>query len=88
MWVCELMVDGVPVLASATGGTPELVVDGVTGYLYASGSSAELARRLIELWYMRPLLAEMRRAAFARGSEKFTVPRFLNDTLAAYRSLV
>ena len=84
LWVCETLVDGLPLLASATGGTPELVEDGVTGYLYAAGSATELSTRLIELCRDRPRLQAMRQAAFARGQQHFTVERFLNETLAEY----
>ncbi|MGL6096764.1 MAG: glycosyltransferase, partial [Fimbriiglobus sp.] len=34
VWVCETLVDGLPLIASATGGTPELVADGETGLLF------------------------------------------------------
>jgi glycosyltransferase involved in cell wall biosynthesis len=87
LWVCETLVDGLPLLASASGGTPELVDDGVTGYLYAPGSADALAGRLIELWNNRPLLAKMRRAAFERGARQFSVERFLAETARAYESL-
>lgn len=88
LWVCETLVDGLPLIASANGGTPELVADGVTGLLYAPGSSDDLAKRLIELCHDRNRLAAMRREAFNRGTEQFTVQRFLDETLAAYRTLI
>ncbi len=40
---------GVPVVATAVGGTPEVVIDGETGYLVAPGDPKSLARRIIEL---------------------------------------
>jgi glycosyltransferase involved in cell wall biosynthesis len=42
----EAMAAGVPVVASAVGGMPEVIVDGVTGVLIAPGDSASLARHL------------------------------------------
>ena len=87
LWVCETLVDGLPLAASATGGTPELVGDGVTGLLYEAGSAEELAKRIDELANDRPRLAAMRAAAFERGQRQFTVERFLSETLAAYQSL-
>jgi glycosyltransferase involved in cell wall biosynthesis len=86
LWVCETLVDGLPLLASATGGTPELVEDGVTGYLYPAGSAEELSRRLAELCRDRPRLDRMRQAAFDRG-RRFTVDRLLRETLDAYASI-
>lgn len=87
MWVCETLVDGLPLLASSAGGTPELVDDGVTGFLYPPGSVNALAQRLIQLSRDRRLLANMRPAAFERGARMFTVQRFLDETLAAYASM-
>jgi len=87
MWVCEALVDGLPLLASASGGTPELVDDGVTGYLYRPGDVDELAQRLVELDRDREKLARMRPASFERGRQHFSVQRLLRETLEAYRWL-
>ena len=87
LWVCETLVDGLPLIASASGGTPELIVDGTTGYLYPPGSSEALAQRLIQLSQERALLARMRSAAFERGASHFIVQRFVNETLAAYATI-
>jgi glycosyltransferase involved in cell wall biosynthesis len=42
-------VDGLPLIASASGGTPELVVDGETGLLFEPGNASDLAVKLTEL---------------------------------------
>jgi glycosyltransferase involved in cell wall biosynthesis len=87
LWVCETLVDGLPVLASATGGTPELIADGETGYLYPAGSADELTGRLVELARDRRRLSAMRASAFDRGQRLFTVERFLEETTKAYADL-
>ena len=87
LWVCEAMTDGLPLIASATGGTPELVENGVTGLLYSADSVNELADRILELSADRSRLAVMGIAAFDRGRRHFSVDRFLNETLAAYQTL-
>lgn len=46
--VLEAMSDGVPVIASAVSGIPEVVVDGETGWLVPPERSASLAGALIE----------------------------------------
>jgi glycosyltransferase involved in cell wall biosynthesis len=45
----EAFMAAVPVVASRTGGIPELVIDGVNGVLYEPSSSASLARALRSL---------------------------------------
>lgn len=84
LWVCETLVDGLPLLASANGGTPELVYDGTTGLLYRSGDEKDLADKLIELLKNPQRLAGMRLAAFERGQSMFTPDRFIRETFEAY----
>jgi glycosyltransferase involved in cell wall biosynthesis len=45
--VMEAMAAGVPVVATAVGGTKELITDGETGYLAPSANSAALAERVL-----------------------------------------
>jgi glycosyltransferase involved in cell wall biosynthesis len=49
--ILEAMCEGVPVVATAAGGAPDIVSDGVTGLLFTPGDPADLAscwRRLID----------------------------------------
>jgi glycosyltransferase involved in cell wall biosynthesis len=46
--VLEAFAGGVPVVATAVGGTPEVVEDGVSGYLTPPGDSAALAGRILD----------------------------------------
>jgi glycosyltransferase involved in cell wall biosynthesis len=87
LWVCETLVDGLPLVASATGGTPELVEDGVTGLLYPTDDVADLTEKLLQLVKDPARLRDMRAKAFVRGQEKFTLERFVATTMAAYRTL-
>jgi glycosyltransferase involved in cell wall biosynthesis len=88
LWVCETLVDGLPLLASATGGTPELIEDGPTGLLYRPGDVGDLADKLLSVIRDPARLREMRTLAFARGNRLFTLDRFASQSLAAYESLV
>ena len=47
--VLEACAAGVPVVATAVGGTPEIVVDGEGGRLVSPGDAGVLARRMQEL---------------------------------------
>jgi glycosyltransferase involved in cell wall biosynthesis len=84
LWVCETLVDGLPLLASANGGTPELVADGETGLLFRSGDGRDLADKLIALARDPARLADMRQAAYQRGQREFTLARFIRQTFDAY----
>jgi glycosyltransferase involved in cell wall biosynthesis len=46
--ITEAMASRTPVIASATGGIPELVTDGYNGYLFQSGNPRELAEKMSE----------------------------------------
>src|SRR5205814_1444742 len=46
--VLESYAAGVPVVATAVGGTPEAVADGVDGYLVPPGDPIALARRILD----------------------------------------
>lgn len=87
MWVCETLVDGLPLIAAANGGTPELVRDGVTGLLFKSGDGQDLAGKLIQLAGNPARLSEMRQAAFTRGQEHLLTGRFIRETFEAYASI-
>ena len=63
--ILEAMAAAVPVVATAVGGTPEVVVDGVTGWLVSPGDVEALAAGIAEM------LASPERAAMGqRGRER------------------
>jgi glycosyltransferase involved in cell wall biosynthesis len=64
--ILEAFAAGVPAVATAVGGTPEVIEDGVDGYLVPSGDAFSLARRLRDL-----LASEKRRRSMGRrGRQK------------------
>lgn len=73
----EAMAAGVPVIASAVGGMPEVIVDGVTGVLIAPGDSASLARHLRSLLLDRNLAARIGTAARDSLRLRFSPERVL-----------
>lgn len=70
--VLEAGAAGVPVVATAVGGTPEVVAGGETGRLVAPGDAAGLADRIIELLSDAPTRRRMGAAARARMREHFS----------------
>jgi glycosyltransferase involved in cell wall biosynthesis len=85
--VLEAFAAGVPVVATAVGGTPEVVSDGVNGYLVAAGDSRALADRIADV------LADpdRRRAMGARGQQsvrqEFSFTRQADEYLRLFQQL-
>ena len=75
----EAMACGVPVVATRTGGLPEVVTEGVTGYLADVGDVAVMTERAVALLRDRDAHARMRAAAAARARDFATekvVPQY------------
>lgn len=68
----EASAAGVPVVATAVGGTPEVVADGRTGYLVPPGDPAALAARVIELLLCDDTRRRMGEAGRRRMRDRFT----------------
>lgn len=97
----EAMACGAPVVATATGGIPEIVVDGVTGLLVPvpsvedpGGSDAhqrvakDLAARVNELVADPTTAGRFGEMGRQRVIEHFSWPAIADETLALYRCLL
>lgn len=82
----EAMALGQALVASRTGGTPELVTDGRTGLLFEPGDIAQFASALLRLGTDRALRTELGRAARARALEAFGLDRHLAEMERLYRT--
>jgi alpha-maltose-1-phosphate synthase len=95
------MACGLPVVATATGGIPEIVVDGETGYLVPfepagdelgsprdpAALAAGLASRLNQLLADRELAARFGQAGRQRVIEQFSWQAIAERTVVLYRTL-
>jgi glycosyltransferase involved in cell wall biosynthesis len=88
MSVLEAMAVGLPVVASAVGGVPEIIDDGRTGLLVAPGAVAALADALARLLGDRALREQMGRAGREAALERYDLPRFREAHLALYERLL
>jgi glycosyltransferase involved in cell wall biosynthesis len=86
--ILEAMAAGLPVVASAVGGVPELVEAGVTGLLVPPGEDAALADALEHLLADAELRRRLGAAGRARAAERFDLPRFHAEHLELYRALL
>jgi glycosyltransferase involved in cell wall biosynthesis len=73
-----------PIVATRTGGIPEVVEDRVNGLLVEPRRDQELAGAIIKMLKDAELRSKMGAAGFARVSERFTLERMIAGTAAAY----
>jgi hypothetical protein len=78
---------GVPVLASNTGGLPEIVEQGVTGLL-TSNDPAAVAERMRLLQEDRGLAIRLGRNGRAAVENRFTVSHMVDGTIHSYENVV
>jgi len=78
---------GVPVVATAGSGVPELVKDGVTGLLSPVGDAAAIAESMRRVLTDAALAAQLRRGALVRAPE-YSIERTAERTLMVYERVL
>lgn len=86
--VIESMASGVPVVASAVGGVPDLVVDGQTGLLVPPGSADELAAALSHVLRDGSLAAMLGGRGRSVATARFGAGRLVRDIESLYVQLL
>jgi glycosyltransferase involved in cell wall biosynthesis len=86
--VLEAMAAGLPVVATAVGGTPEVVVEGETGLLVPPRNPMALADAMLKLLEDRRLAQAFGRAGRARVETHFSEERMLQQLEALLDRLV
>jgi sugar transferase (PEP-CTERM/EpsH1 system associated) len=85
--ILEAMATGLPVVATATGGNPEVVVDGESGLLFAVGADKELTEHLCRLWGRRELREQFGTYAHERVRQEFSLNSMVQQYDRLYWSL-
>ena len=83
----QYMACGVPVVASHTGGLPEVVVHGSSGILRPVGDVEGMATAVLNILADQDTYQAMRRAACKR-SQRFSEERILPEYLRVFQGLV
>ncbi|WP_019122419.1 N-acetyl-alpha-D-glucosaminyl L-malate synthase BshA [Brevibacillus massiliensis] len=84
----EAMACGVPVVATRTGGIPEVVTDGVCGFLTDIGDVAAMAERTLQLLQDHELYEAFSRASIERSNETFCHDKIASQYEALYQRLL
>ena len=82
--ILEAMAAGLPVVATAVGGTPEVVVDGETGVLFPSRKVTACADALVSLSRSREMRNKMGRAGRDRVEARFGSKRMVDAYFGLY----
>jgi glycosyltransferase involved in cell wall biosynthesis len=86
--VAEAFSCGVPVLASRTGVTEEMVADGGTGLHFTPGDADDLAAKVEWAWAHPEEMAAMGRAARAEYEAKYTAERSYPMLMEIYQRVL
>lgn len=84
----EAMAVGLPVVATAVGGNPEIVVDGETGYLVPPSDEQQLAAAIIRMCRNQTAWMAMGQAGRDRVARHFDVRRMAREYEQLYRGLI
>ncbi|MCI0730668.1 MAG: glycosyltransferase family 4 protein [Chloroflexi bacterium] len=77
--VPEGMISGLVVVATATGGTPEIVLDGENGLLFTPGDPEDLARKIARLVEDPELRSKLAYAGRQTVRERFTLTKMMDE---------
>jgi glycosyltransferase involved in cell wall biosynthesis len=84
--ILEAMSTGLPVVATAVGGNPELVTPAETGALFTPGAAEALAKTLLDYAADSTRIVREGRAARARIERDFSLERMVDRYRAVYRA--
>lgn len=81
----EYMMNALPVIGIASGGTTEIVENGKSGILFSDNNSHILAERIEELYLDRDKCIRFGENGLSRAKELFNEERYCNNIYALYK---
>ena len=84
----EAMACGKPVIASNTGGIPEIIDHGKTGFLFKQGDDKELAYYIEKLWNNQDLVINLGKEARKKAEMFYSSENYYNKLLSVYDSVL
>jgi len=86
--ILEAMAQGLPVVATAVDGVPEVIQHGETGFLHAHENDEELAAHILTFLHDRPLAERMATAGKESVRTRFGTQRFGDEMNALYAQVL
>jgi glycosyltransferase involved in cell wall biosynthesis len=86
--VLEAMASGKPIVATNSGGNPEMIQDGVNGFLVEPGNPGALAERIAVLVNNSMLAKQMGEAGRKMAQENFRIEKNVEHTEKIYLQLI
>ena len=86
--VMEAMASGTPCVATAVGGTPDIITNGESGVLVPPGDGAALAEAVVRLAANDELRETIARTARRRAHQDFDVMKTIDTVLDSYEKIL
>lgn len=86
--IMEFMAQGKPVIASAGGGTNEIIVENQTGYLIEPFDYRTLAKLILELIDSPTLIQQFGKSGQDRIQNMFNIKEMVSETYNCYKQLI
>jgi glycosyltransferase involved in cell wall biosynthesis len=86
--VLQAMAAGLPIVATRTGGNPEVVLDGQTGFIVECGRPAEMAGAMKRLLLDRDAARAFGRLARENAFRTFSLGRMVDSYVALYEQML
>jgi glycosyltransferase involved in cell wall biosynthesis len=86
--IVEAQACGTPVIATATGGIPEIILDGQTGLLTEPENPEDMAEKIFKLLNDKELRESISSAAMKNVKEKYSLDTMVHNYLEFYEQVI